>query len=373
MPKVRVRRVNALRKQHSDLELAKATAAIMNGLSYRDAEEKFKIPRSVLHRHVKLPGTRTRSGPPTILEEEVEQLIAKSLITCGTWGYPLTTLDLKLVVKGYLDRRGIRESRFKDNTPGDEWVRGFLRRHHDLLSKRVCQNIKRSRAAVSPSIINSYFDELDVTLANIPACNILNYDETNLSDDPGRKLVIVKRGTKYPERVMNSSKSSTSVMYAGSADGTLLPPYVVYKSKNMHDLGTMGGPAKARYNRTQSGWFDMVCFEDWFMKIALPYFKRLTGKKVLIGDNLSSHLSVSVITKCEENDISFVFFPANSTHLCQPLDVAYFRPMKIAWRDILSKWKRGEGRKKSCVPKESFPALLHSLGNKIMDPINLNL
>ena len=64
----------------------------------------------------------------------------------------------------------------------------------------------------------------------MPLSNIVNYDETNLSDDPGKRKVIIRRGTKYPERVINSSKSSTSVMFAAAADGTILPPYVVYKA-----------------------------------------------------------------------------------------------------------------------------------------------
>ena len=245
-------------------------------------------------------------------------------------------LDLRLIIKGYLDRRGIEMKRFKDNLPGTELADSFLRRHHDKTAQRMCQNIKRSRASVSPEIIHEYFDNVKLSLIDVEASNIINYDETNLSDDPGSK-VIMKRGTKYPERIMDSTKSSTSLMYAGCADGTLLPTYVVYKSKNMYDTWTLGGAEGTRYNRSKSGWFDMQCFHDWFVKIALPHLRRLPGKKVLIGDNLSSHLSTEVIRECEENDIKFCFLPSNATHLCQPLDVAFFRPLKTSWRKILEK------------------------------------
>ena len=33
-----------------------------------------------------------------------------------------------------------------------------------------------------------------------------------------------------------------SLMYAGCADGSVLPPYVVYKALNMYNLWTIGGP-----------------------------------------------------------------------------------------------------------------------------------
>ena len=61
----------------------------------------------------------------------------------------------------------------------------------------------------------------------------MNYDETNLTDDTGRKQAIFRRGTKYPERIMNNTKSATSIMFAGSAAGELLPVYVVYKAEHL--------------------------------------------------------------------------------------------------------------------------------------------
>lgn len=57
----------------------------------------------------------------------------------------------------------------------------------------MCQNIKRSRAAVSPE---EYFDKLGKTIDGVPSSHILNYDETNLSDDPGKSRMLFKRGTK---------------------------------------------------------------------------------------------------------------------------------------------------------------------------------
>ena len=87
------------------------------------------------------------------------------------------------------------------------------------------------------------------------------------------------------------------------------------------------------------------------MNLKLKQSKRLVSIVYHIkGDNLSAHLSFEVIKMCEENNIVFCFLPDNSTHILQPLDVAFFHPLKVAWRYILQKWKRGTGRKKSTVP-----------------------
>ena len=101
-----------------------------------------------------------------------------------------------------------------------------MKRHSDIIRMRLCQNIIRKRAPVSKTAIISYFNNLQHE--DILPQNIINYDETNLSDDPGRKNVAVKKGTKYPERTINSPKSSASIMFAGTAAGELLPAYVVY-------------------------------------------------------------------------------------------------------------------------------------------------
>lgn len=50
--------------------------------------------------------------------------------------------------------------------------------------------------------------------------------------------------------------------------------------------------------------------------------------KVLIGDNLSCHSSEEVLKLGEKENIKFVCFPPNSTHVAQPLDVSFFRPLK---------------------------------------------
>lgn len=103
-------------------------------------------------------------------------------------------------------------------------------------------------------------------------------------------------------------------------------------------------------------------FESWFNEILLPYAKKLDGLKVLICDNLSSHLSLNVIKLCQEHEILFVLLPPNSTHLCQPLDVAFFRPLKAAWRRVLDEWKI---HNKGVIQKSAFPRLLKETFEKI--------
>ncbi|KAG5865800.1 hypothetical protein JTB14_008026 [Gonioctena quinquepunctata] len=141
--------------------------------------------------------------------------------------------------------------------------------------------------------------------------------------------VVCKRGSKSVERIIDSSKSSISVMMSISASGVMLPPYTLYKSVHLYPTW-IGGIQGAMYNRTKSGWFDGPTFEDWFEKLLYHTLGLLMNKK-LIGDNLSSHVSIRVLEYCRQYDNEFVLFPPNATHLLKPLDIAFFAPMKKSW------------------------------------------
>ena len=52
--------------------------------------------------------------------------------------------------------------------------------------------------------------------------------------------------------------------------------------------------------------------------------------------------------------------PANTTQLCQPLDVAIFGPVKRSWRKTLEQWRK-DYRRKGTRPKTQFPGLLKRL------------
>ncbi len=88
--------------------------------------------------------------------------------------------------------------------------------------------------------------------------------------------------------------------------------------------------------------------------------KRKVGKKLLVCDNLSSHISAAVVDSCRQNNIAFVCLPPNSTDKLQPLDVGVFGPLKAAWRAVLTDYKTAHPNQVG-VPKTDFPCLMATL------------
>ena len=126
-------------------------------------------------------------------------------------------------------------------------------------------------------------------LGDVPATNILNYDKTNLGDDPGHNWAFVRRGRKRVANVKDTIKTSISVMWCGSAEGECLHLMVVYKAKNLYQGWVQGGLQGTIYDCTKSGWVDSATFKTWFSKIFMEKVQQNPGKHNLFGDNLASH------------------------------------------------------------------------------------
>ncbi|GFO12954.1 pogo transposable element with krab domain [Plakobranchus ocellatus] len=99
---------------------------------------------------------------------------------------------------------------------------------------------------------------------------------------------------------------------------------------------------------------------------------NLSGQKVLIGNNVSSHFSANVIQLAQQNEVKFICLPSNATHLMQPLDVAFFGPMKRQWRGVLEAWKRSTTSPSQSLSKDAFPGLLNRLQQQLQTETGRN-
>ena len=197
--------------------------------------------------------------------------------------------------------------------------------------------MKRARANLTEETVTSFFDHFKKVYdehGGQPS-NIINYDETNFTDDPGKKWMLVRRGRRRVENIKDTSKTSRSIMWAGTAVGEMLPPCVVYKAKNTYEGWTTGAPNGTHFTQSERGWFNSSTFEEWFITIVLPYYEGKPGIKILIGDNFGSHFSAKIVKDAIKHNVIFVMLPTNSTHIFQPLDVVVFGPMKKVWRKVL--------------------------------------
>ncbi|XP_047137741.1 uncharacterized protein LOC124814272 isoform X1 [Hydra vulgaris] len=218
-------------KDYTSNDLSKCLEEVKcKKLTQNKAAAKYGISRRTIC--YKLKGKHNlKPGKPYFFSKFEEAAFVKCSIQLSDFGFPIGKEDLRHIMNNYLISSGkkVKESKI---FPGPDLVNSFLQRHPQRTSKFV-PNLKKSLAIVNEGILKDYIQQLSITVQNVPLSNIYNYDETNLTDDPGSKKCLVKRGNKYPANIRNTSKTSISIMISGNAAGEVLPPFVVYKAVNL--------------------------------------------------------------------------------------------------------------------------------------------
>lgn len=142
-----------------------------------------------------------KAGHPPLFSHTIEKVFIEYINSVGDWGFPFDQMDLRYLAKHYLDSRHIEKPQLQNNLPGVDWAKSFLMRHKNEISSRLASNISRKRAAVSEERLREFFQHTEADLREIPPENLINYDETALTDDPGAQKFIFQRGSKAEAEV----------------------------------------------------------------------------------------------------------------------------------------------------------------------------
>ena len=122
-----------------------ALDAVTNGgLSIREAAAKFGINRGVVQRlasGLTTPGSAV--GRPTFLSREVEDILAQKLLLAADRACPVPRSLLRFIARDVAGKLALDVGAW---AAGDNWLRGFLRRH-PALSVRKDGHISRARRA----------------------------------------------------------------------------------------------------------------------------------------------------------------------------------------------------------------------------------
>ena len=240
---------------------------------------------------------------------------------------------------------------------------------HVAICERKPQHLPASRVnAITEAAIDAWLSKVSAKITEtglseltLEECakRLRNYDETAFATDVASKKILARRGAKnVHETAGGPGREYITVPGCGSASGIHLPPYTVYKGKNMCSNWIEGGPAGALYNASQSGWMEQWHFLEWFQKLLLPAVMYLleTGPVVLFVDWHTSHVSIELIRMARDRGVVLFCLPSHTTHVLQPLNVAVYEPLKKSWGRILKEYKT-----ETCVTKvdkEVFPSLL---------------
>ena len=215
-----------------------------------------------------------------------------------------------------------------------------------------------------------YFDLLREKLAQYK----IEPRHTYNTDEKGFLIGIIGRSKRVFSRRIWEKKEVRAALQDGSrewitlmacvrADGSALPPSLIYQSTNKAIQSSWVGDVKARKHSVHirsspSGWTNNDIGLAWLDQVFDRYTeaKARRSYRLLILDGHGSHITRDFINYCDQNRILLVILPPHSTHTLQPLDVVLFKPLSLAYSAELTTYLQ---RSQGLVPikKDDFSPL----------------
>ena len=152
------------------------------------------------------------------------------------------------------------------------------------------------------------------------------------------------KATQCKYTCQDGNREFISLLACICADGTALPPALIYQSNSydiqstwVQDLGVKNNDAFIA--TSESGWTSDTFGKNWLVNIFDRFTKSKAGnrRRLLIVDGHSSHVNLAFLEMCDKLRIIVHILPAHSTHKLQPLDVGLFSPLATYYSDGLNK------------------------------------
>ena len=154
------------------------------------------------------------------------------------------------------------------------------------------------------------------------------------------KVLYKERRYKQPSH--DASREWVTVIGAICADGTSLPPAVIYSADSekvqanwVHDINPE--THSIYFSVSQSGWTNDDLGVAWLEQVFDPATqdKARRNYRLLILDGHGSHVTTRFLDYCDENRILVLVYPPYATPTLQPLDVSCFKPLSQSYSNEL--------------------------------------
>ena len=358
-------------RQWSDESMLGAMKEVQEGtMGLNRAALEYGVPKATLND--RLSGRVVhgkKSGRSPYLSPDEERELYDWLIVCASIGYPKKRDDVIGIVRKTLQNR--HGGSFEDFKGKGWWLR-FMQRWPQLRLRKGDALAQPRANAVNSVNIKNYFNLLEKTLKtnelfDCPS-RIYNMDESGLPLDHKPAKVIALKGTKKVHCRTSGNKMQITVLACANAAGSVIPPMVIFEGKRLNPEWTKGEVPCTLYGMSDKGWTDMELFGYWMKDLFLPSIPPARPVLLLL-DGHSSHYEPDTIRYAAAQGVVIVCLPPHTTHVAQPLDVSFFKPLKSYWFDICHHYMQDNpGR---VVTKYQFSSLFASAWYKATRPDNI--
>lgn len=220
---------------------------------YLEKHQKITLNHNTLRNLAN--GGRMRSesnADKSWLKKEEATEVIKFAVEMGDWGWGFSHQRLKEHVDAIVRAR--MGSKFPENGVGHRWTGRFIEKHSDQLHMYVARPLSTDRGqAVNKNANTKYFDMVeDLHLHGdegepVAAECIFTLDEAGFqaNGNEGFERVIGAKGKKVQYQQQKGTRENITVIVTICANGTALPPAIIFKGKGYLVKWHQENPAKA--------------------------------------------------------------------------------------------------------------------------------
>ena len=200
--------------------------------------------------------------------------------------------------------------------------------------------MEKKRTEVTVAQIFEYFEALQRATDGVPACLVMNLDESGFQRfaDARNETVIVPKECQRPVHgIARDEKRATFLAAIATNDKYLKPLMVLPRVTVEEELLSAGyDEDTVLLAPNPSGFITTAIFEWYCSNVIVPYVyhKReqldYSGKAVLIMDGCACHKSRELEALFDQHGIVVVFLPPHSSDQVQALDLGIFGNHKSA-------------------------------------------
>lgn len=255
------------------------------------------------------------------------------------------------------------------------WGRSLLKRM-DFVQRRATTSKSKFSVENFAEVKKAFLDEVVaiVTMEEVPAELILNWDQTGIRLVPSSSWTMDKRGTRRVEMVGVNDKRQITAVFCGNLLGDFLPVQVIYKGKTPRCHPSYSFPSGWNITHSPKHWSTEQTMLEYIDCIIVPYVEAIRNDlddkqaaALVIIDNFRGQVTDAVKGLLESHGIHMCLLPANTTDRLQPMDVAVNKPAKDFIKGRFEEWYTEQ------VVKQLNGKNMEDLERAEIDPINLSM
>lgn len=317
-----------------------AKAVLFQKITIAEAAKKYLVPRTTLRRHIKYGGcSKKQLGRKAALTEQQETELTNLILNMKRNLFGLTIKDVRRLVFEYCFMKSIKNPfNSDDKMAGRVWIQSYMKRHKDIELPRTLEK----NGKIDEEICN-FFTVLQKMIYQdgqkvVPDDNIYNIHEFGFSIGKKNPRVVSHNHL----RVLKTEEKKQMVGFLSciSAVGHYIPPMMIFPREGM-ELNLMVEAVPGAIGSTHKiGEEDEKYLLDWFDHfLAHVQSKHRKEKTILIldGKNFGS-LSLELLHRAEENNVSLLSLPSNCSMQLQPLIKTFFKSINVNYDREVQIW-----------------------------------